>query len=80
MVQAAHDADRPFERAHDLADRDLGRVPRQHVSALGTVLADDEPPLRQTLAGSSRAARADMPNSSAIRFALTAPRPSCVAM
>jgi hypothetical protein len=24
-------------------------MPRQHVSALGTVLADDEPPLRQTL-------------------------------
>src|SRR6185369_2846636 len=48
-LQAAHDADRPLERAHHLADRYVARVPRQHVSALGPVLADDELTLRESL-------------------------------
>src|SRR5207245_8316279 len=46
-VQTAHDADRSLERAHDLADRDIRGVTRQHVPTLGAVVADDEPPLRE---------------------------------
>src|SRR5215831_3593963 len=39
-VEAAHDADRPLERAHYLADRDVAGVSCQHVAPLGAVLAD----------------------------------------
>src|SRR5207302_10186704 len=48
-VQAAHDTDRPFERADYLADRDIRGMTRQHVPALGAILADDEPLLREAL-------------------------------
>src|SRR6267142_3404246 len=48
-LQAAHDADRPLEGADHLADRDVARVTRQHVSALRPVLADDELTLGEAL-------------------------------
>src|SRR5437867_4445655 len=49
LVEAAHDADRPLECPHHLTDRDVAGAPGQDVSALGAVLADDEPPLREPL-------------------------------
>src|SRR5690349_1678776 len=49
LVHAAHHPHRPLERAEHLADCDLRRMPRQHVAALGPVVARDQLPLRQSL-------------------------------
>src|SRR5688500_5341137 len=49
VLQAAHDVDRPFEGPDHLAHRDVVRPPGQHVTALGTVLAHDQPFFRETL-------------------------------
>src|SRR5205814_1576999 len=49
VLQAGDDVDRPLERPDDLAHADLARSPRQHVPALGPVLADDQPLLGQLL-------------------------------
>jgi len=48
-VEAAHDADRPLERAHHLADRDVAGVTCQNVAPLWAVLAHDELTLREAL-------------------------------
>src|SRR6266478_6108018 len=49
VVEAAHDVDRPLERADDLPDGDVARVARQYVPSLGSVLADDQPALGESL-------------------------------
>src|SRR2546428_381363 len=49
VVEAAHDVDRPLERADDLPDGDVARVARQYVPSLGSVLADDQPALAESL-------------------------------
>src|SRR5437867_8863948 len=49
VVEAAHDVDRPLERADDLPDRDIAGTARQDVPALGPVLADDQPALGELL-------------------------------
>src|SRR5580765_6867762 len=46
---AAHDSERPLEGPDHLPDRDISRFPRQYVATLGTVMARDEPLLRQAL-------------------------------
>ena len=54
-------------------DRDVAGVPRQHVSALRPVLADDQPTAWRGAEGSSPSSSGGILNSSAIRLALTAP-------
>src|SRR2546425_11161431 len=49
VVEAAHDVDRPLERADDFPDGDVAWVARQYVPSLGSVLADDQPALCQSL-------------------------------
>src|SRR5262245_6509998 len=49
LFQTAHDADRPLERAHHFADRDVAGMARQDVASLGPVLADDELALGEAL-------------------------------
>src|SRR5438093_3174228 len=49
VVETAHNADRPLERADDLSDGDVARMAGQRVPALGTVLADDKPALGEAL-------------------------------
>src|SRR6266849_646906 len=49
VVEAALDVVRPLERADDLPDGDVARVARQYVPSLGSVLADDQPALGESL-------------------------------
>src|SRR5262249_38750259 len=49
VLETGHDVDRPLERPHDLAHADLCRPAGQHVAALRTVLAHDQPLLSQLL-------------------------------
>src|SRR5713101_4513241 len=53
VVEAAHDVDRPLERADDLPDGDVARVAHQYVPSLGSVLADDQPALGESLRADS---------------------------
>src|SRR3989442_1141731 len=49
LVEPAQNADGPPQRPNPFAYRDIAGVAREHVAALGAVLAHDQPPLRQAL-------------------------------